>query len=102
MTTRLPPKYIPAEDRPARIAELERLIAREWLRFAIIDGLYVVVAVGIVVALVLSDAISEGVQAPVATALALPIGALVLYWTKVRVQPLQREPEQLRALDVGV
>ena len=96
----IPPELLVAEERPARIAELERQIAREWRRFAITEAIVIWLPFAVFLAVyVLTDAISADAVAPIALVVfGLPAGLLTLYWVFRRVRPLQREIDELRRL----
>jgi hypothetical protein len=96
---RLPPEYLPAEERPARIAELEQEVAREWRRFAIAEAIVIWLPFACFLALFfLTDAIPDDALVPVVVCAAVAMGLLVTYWVVRRILPLSREIEALRAL----
>jgi hypothetical protein len=74
--TRLSPELMSAEEREDRAVELERDIAREWLRFSVTEALLIFI--------------------PFVTFL-----ALVLYWHFRRIRPRQEEIEALRGGSSG-
>lgn len=96
MTVSVPPELMSPEEREARAVELERRIAREWLRFAIADGLILVAAGALVFVAQSTDAIPGGLVL-VAAIVGIPYTAFVLYWVMKRIRPLQAELGALRA-----
>ena len=57
MSPSLPPELMSPEEREARAAELEYRISREWIRFAITEGLVIWLPVFGLGALYVADAI---------------------------------------------
>ena len=102
MSIHVPPEYLPAEARPGRIAELEQGIAREWVRFALVEALMIWFPFSVFLAVyALTDAVSDSALVPVMIAFIVPMVALTLYWLFRRVRPLERELVELRALGTG-
>jgi hypothetical protein len=98
----IPPEYLPAEARPARIGELEHRVARGWVRFAIVEAIVLWIPFGVFVAVyVLTDAISDAALVPVTICFAAAMTLLTLYWVFRRVRPLQREIDALKMLESG-
>jgi hypothetical protein len=97
MSSSLPPELLAPEDREARAAELERRVAREWLRFAIAEALLFGPPAALVFVVYYS---TEAVSKVALIAVAVVGGGLylafVLYWVLRRIRPLQAELESLR------
>lgn len=92
----LPPELMSSEQREARAAEIRREIPREWLRFAIAEWIVLLIPFGVFLALYSTTDLIPDVLLVPAVILAIGAGAgLTLYWVFRRVQPLQKELEQL-------
>jgi hypothetical protein len=91
----VPPELLTEDGLEARAAELERRIAREWVRFAITEALLF----GVPLLIVLAFHVADGFSRSTLIALAIVAGAawiaFTLYWVYARVRPLQRELESL-------
>jgi len=99
MAATLPPELISAEEREARATELEREIAREWLRFSITEVLLIFVP--FVTFLAVYGTSNDGALLAAAVAGSLACGLLVLYWLFRRIRPRQEEIEALRGEGSG-
>jgi hypothetical protein len=87
-----------AEDREARAAELERGIAREWLRFVIAEALVFWPPVALfVLVYATTDAIPDGWLVQLAVVGGVLYAAFVVYWVLKRIRPMQVELDALRA-----
>ena len=92
----LPPELMSSEQREARAAEIRREIPREWLRFAIAEWIVLLIPFGVFLALYSTTDLIPDVLLVPAVILAIGAGAgLTFYWVFRRVQPLQKELEQL-------
>ena|SRR5438105_4230567 len=99
-TTQLPPELLTPEERTARATELDRAIGREWLHYAIIDG--GVLGTGVFALFVVhqtTDVISDRVYYGLLGAGAFATAVLLAYYFTIRIRPLAKEREALRALD---
>jgi len=93
---------VPAEDRPARIAELERQVAREWLRYFITEGVVIFVPLAAFLAVyVLTDAVPDDALIPIVIVIGIPMLPLIAYWMKFRILPLSKELEELKRLEAS-
>jgi hypothetical protein len=90
----IPPELMTPEQREERAAEVEREISREWVRFAVTEWVILIPTCVVIGLLVTRDAQSAAV--PVAIVGVLLCGALVTYWIVRRIQPRQKELQQLR------
>jgi hypothetical protein len=100
MSTRLPPAFLSPEDRSTRRKELEQRLAREWLRYAVLEG--TVIGIPILCFLFVyayTDAISKSALIPVGTAGACVWAAFLGYSLRWRIRPIQRELSDFRKLD---
>jgi hypothetical protein len=96
VATSIPPELVAPEDREARAVELEREVAREWVRFAIVDNVLIAAVVGLGLLYAWADAISWEAFVAILIVLGAMMFGLVLYWFFLRVQPLQNEIAALR------
>jgi membrane protein YdbS with pleckstrin-like domain len=92
MTGSLPPELLAPEEREARAAELERRVAREWVRFAILDNVLLLGGLGLAGLLYAwAEAISWHAFVAMLIVLGGLIAGLTVYWAFRRVLPLQKE-----------
>jgi hypothetical protein len=87
------------EQRELRSAELQHEISREWLRYAIVDGVVLAALAAVLAWGVLTDSIAESALVPIAIVGGVLCGLLVTYWVLARIRPLQREREGLERYD---
>lgn len=93
--TQLPPELMTPEQREERAAEIEREISREWLKYAVVDGVVLAAVAVVLVWGILTESISESAFIPIVIVGGGLSGLLVTYWLLVRIRPLQRERESL-------
>jgi hypothetical protein len=101
MSSTVPPEFLPPEARGDRIAELQALIAREWMRYAIVEAVCIFLPLaGLVAVFVLTDTLSETAFQAVGLVFFVTATAL-LVWHVVhrRIRPLSRELEALQRLE---
>jgi membrane protein YdbS with pleckstrin-like domain len=97
MTQSLPPELLAPGEREARATELEQRVAREWVRFAILDNVLLLGGLGLAGLLYAwADAISWHAFVAILIVLGLVIAGLTIYWVYGRIQPLQNEIAALR------
>jgi hypothetical protein len=96
-TPTLPPELMAPEEREARAAELEYEIGREWVRFAITEGVVLWLPLTVFMAVyVLTDAVSDSAL-PVVVGVGIGVSVLLtLYWFLARIRPRQEELHDLR------
>ncbi len=95
----LPPELMSPEQRELRGQQLQRQISREWLTYAIVDGVVLAALTAVLVVGILTGSISDGAIVPVAIVGGALCGMLVTYWLLVRIRPLQNEVARLDAYD---
>jgi len=93
----LPPELMTPEQREERAAEVEREIARLWVRYAMLEvGLFWVPFGVLALVYVVSGSISETVLVGVGIALLGLATMFTLYWITKRIAPLQGELNELQ------
>lgn len=85
------------EDRQDRILELEGRVAKEWFRYLVVDFVVLAPGVGSLVLLVSRD-VARSVVVAVGVVIFSVTTALVLYWLRYRISPLQREIADLKRI----
>jgi len=95
MTRTMPPELLSPEEREARAVWLRRQIGREWLRYAVLEGLLLGIPSFAVILAYVMDAISRSTFVVLLIVLAGAIAAFLFYWLLRRVNPLTRELEAL-------
>jgi hypothetical protein len=96
VTHSLPPELMSPEEREARADELERRISREWVRFAITEGLLIWLPVFGLGALYAAGSIAYRAFVVSAVVLGSVTVPLTLYWVLVRIRPLGDERAAMR------
>jgi hypothetical protein len=99
VTASIPPELLAPEDRPMRVAELEGLLAREWVRYVIVESVALLVPALVVGALYATSAISNGTLVGSVVLIAIVDGLLTVYWVQWHIRPLSTELERLRSFD---
>lgn len=95
----IPPELMLPEQRAARVAELERVTGREWLRYTLLETVLVFVPFFCLVLFAVPDRISMNVAIGIGIGLVFVVSTPLLIWTIVkRVRPLQQELDELRRL----
>ena len=87
----LPPELMSAEERDARAAELRQQIARQWLRFAIVEAIVIWLPFLVFVVLYLTDVVPESSLVPAIVVAVVAEVMLVLYWVFGRIRPRSSE-----------
>jgi protein involved in temperature-dependent protein secretion len=96
MTPSLPPELMTPEDREARVAELEHRISREWIRFAVTEGVVLWLPLFTIGMLYVAEAVSHTVLVAAGVGLAVVSAALTVYWYLARIRPISDELAALR------
>ena len=92
------PELLTPEDREARAVELERQVAGEWVRFAILDNVLLFgVAGGAGLLYAWAEAISWRPYVAILVVLGTVLAGLTVYWVYRRIQPLRNEIAALRS-----
>jgi membrane protein YdbS with pleckstrin-like domain len=98
MTRAIPPELLAPEQREARMQELRDLIARQWVRYAIVEGL--LLGLPIIIGVVLWSA--ERIPDTTALVLFFVAGALVvahIAYTMLRMRPWREELARLERVE---
>jgi hypothetical protein len=93
----LPPELLTPEDREVHALELEDQITREWIRFAIADGVLTLALIAAAFVHATTNAISFEAFVGTLVVLVALSAALVRYWVIRRIRPLQARIAELRS-----
>jgi hypothetical protein len=91
----LPPELMSAEEREARAAELRDEIQRQWVRFAITEGVVIWLPFGLFLALYVAEVVPERLLVPGAIVTGAAMVMLMLYWVFARIRPRSSELARL-------
>jgi aminoglycoside phosphotransferase (APT) family kinase protein len=92
----VPPELMSAEERDARAADLRQQIARQWLRFAIVEGIVIWLPFVVFMLLYVTDVVPESSLVPAIVVAVVAEVMLVLYWVFGRIWPRSSEPRKAR------
>ena len=97
----IPATPLTPEDRQGRIAELAARVGKEWMRYAIVEFLFVLLPAFGIFVLLIEREMSGEVLFAAAVVLTIPIVGLAWYWVRKRIRPLEEELTELRRLEDG-
>ena len=91
MSSHVPPELMTPEDRAARADLLRWEIQREWVRFAIVEGILVWLPFIAFAVLYVAGVFSDSALIPGAIVAGAAMVALITYWLLARILPRSRE-----------